>query len=155
MSMEPELQETIDYVAITRLQNAYADVVNRRAWAEFDDLFVEDAPVRVDTVTNAVVDLRGPQEIGEFIGDAIERFEFFEFVVLNTRVSIDAGTALGRVFMCELRQSADNGLFSRAFGVYHDEYLRIDGRWMFAARAYQSLARTGRGEVFAFPEEAW
>jgi hypothetical protein len=153
--MEPELQETIDYVAITRLQNAYADVVNRRAWSEFDELFLEDAPVRVDTVTNPVVDLRGPTAIGEFIGGAIERFEFFEFVVLNTRVFIDGGEAGGRVFMCELRQAADNGLFSRAFGVYHDQYRRVDGRWMFAARRYQSLARTGRGEVFAFPEEAW
>ena len=29
------LQDTIDYVAITRLQNAYADAVTRRAWAKF------------------------------------------------------------------------------------------------------------------------
>ena len=150
-----ELQETVDYVAITRLQNAYADVVNRRAWDEFDELFLADAPVRVDTVTNPVVETRGPRGIGEFIGGAIERFEFFEFVVLNTRVWIDGDRARGRVFMCELRQAVDNGLFSRAFGVYHDEYRRVDGHWMFAARRYQSLARTGRGEVFAFPEEAW
>ncbi len=155
MNTDTDLQETVDYVAITRLQNAYADVVNRRAWAEFGELFLADAPVRVDTVTNPVVETRGPEGIGNFIGGAIERFEFFEFVVLNTRVWIDGDSARGRVFMCELRQAVDNGQFSRAFGVYHDEYRRVDGRWMFAARRYQSLARTGRGEVFAFPEEAW
>ena len=153
--MDTDLQATVDYVGITRLQNAYADVVNRRVWAEFSELFLDDAPVRVDTVTNPVIDLRGPEAIGHFIGGAIERFEFFEFVVLNTRVWIDGDAARGRVFMCELRQDRESGRFSRAFGVYHDEYRRVDGRWMFAARRYQSLARTGRGEVFPFPEEAW
>jgi hypothetical protein len=147
------LQETIDYVAITRLQSAYADVVNRRTWAEFAELFLPDAPVRIDTVTNPVVDLSGPGALGEFIGGAIARFEFFEFVILNARIDIGAGAAHGRVFMCELRQEAESGRFTRAFGVYHDDYRRVDGRWWFAARRYQSLARSGRGEVFPFPEE--
>jgi hypothetical protein len=149
-------QETIDYVAITRLQSAYADVVNRRAWPEFGDLFLPDAPVTVDTVTNPAINLSGPDEVGTFIGGAIERFEFFEFVVLNAVVEIDGDAARGRVFMCELRQDRDGtGRFTRAFGLYRDAYERVDGRWMFASRKYQSLARSGRGEVFAFPEEEW
>jgi hypothetical protein len=148
-----DLQQTIDYVGISRLQAAYADVVNRRAWAEFDDLFRADAPVTVDTVTNPVVSLVGPSAVGDFIGGAIERFEFFEFVVLNTVVTIDGDTATGRVFMCELRQERESGRFTRAFGVYRDDYARVDRKWWFARRRYQSLARSGRGEVFAFPEE--
>jgi hypothetical protein len=148
-----ELQETIDYVAITRLQSAYADIVNRRAWPEFDELFQPDAPVSVDTVTNPVASFVGPRAVGEFIGGAIERFEFFEFVVLNAVVTIDGDTATGRVFMCELRQERESGRFTRAFGVYRDDYARVDGKWCFARRRYQSLARSGRGEVFAFPEE--
>ena len=148
-------QETIDYVAITRLQSAYADVVNRRAWPEFRDLFLADAPVRVDTVTNPAVELAGPDAVGAFIGGAIERFEFFEFVTLNTVVEIDGEAARGRVFMCELRQDRESGRFTRAFGLYRDRYQKLDGRWRFAARRYQSLARSGRGEVFPFPEEAW
>jgi hypothetical protein len=148
-----DLQETIDYVAITRLQSAYADVVNRRAWPEFDDLFRPDAPVSVDMVTNPVISTVGPREIGNFIGGAIERFEFFEFVVLNTVVTIDGDAAQGRVFMCELRQERESGRFTRAFGLYRDDYTRVDGKWWFARRRYQSLARSGRGEVFAFPEE--
>ena len=62
-------------------------------------------------------------------------------------------TATGRVFMCELRQERESGRFTRAFGVYRDDYARVDGKWWFARRRYQSLARSGRGEVFAFPEE--
>jgi hypothetical protein len=154
--MDDALQEAIDYVAITRLQNAYADTVARRAWAEFHDMFLADAPVRVDTVTNPVVELVGPQEVGDFIGPAVERFEFFEFVPLSTRVSLRSGgdpdRASARLYICELRQDAASGRSTRAFGVYRDDYRRVDGRWWFARRHYQSLARSGRGEVFAFPE---
>jgi len=157
--MPDALQETIDYVAITRLQNAYADAVTRRAWAEFGDMFLPDAPVRVDTVTNAVIELVGAQQVGDFIGSAVERFEFFEFVPLSTRVTLRVGgdpdVAAARLYICELRQDAASGHSTQAFGVYRDDYRRVDGRWWFARRAYQSLARSGRGEVFAFPEEAF
>jgi hypothetical protein len=153
------LQDTIDYVAITRLQNAYADAVTRRAWSEFHDMFLAGAPVRVDTVTNPVIELAGPQQIGDFIGDAVERFEFFEFVPLSTRVVLRAGgdpdRATARLYICELRQDAASGRSTQAFGVYRDEYRRVDGDWRFARRDYQSLARSGRGETFAFPEDAF
>src|SRR2546423_10721939 len=117
------MQATVDYVAITRLQSAYADVVNRRAWDELGGLFLADAPVRVDMVSKPAIDLVGPVELGTFIGGAIERFEFFEFVPLNIYVDItgaDADTARARVFMCEVRQERGTGAFSRAFGVYPD-----------------------------------
>jgi hypothetical protein len=146
-------RETIDFVAISRLQSAYADVVNRRAWAEFSSLFRPDAPIRIDTVTSPVVHLTGPDALGRFIGDAIARFEFFEFVILNTVVDVQDDIAMGRVFMCELRQERDSGRFTRAFGVYHDEYCRREDRWWFGARRYQSLARSGADPVFPFPEE--
>ncbi|MDP9334870.1 MAG: nuclear transport factor 2 family protein [Actinomycetota bacterium] len=159
VQMDDALQEAIDYVAITRLQNAYADTVTRRAWAEFHDMFLADAPVRVDTVTNPVVELVGPQQVGDFIGPAVERFEFFEFVPLSTRVSLRSGgdpdRASARLYICELRQDAASGRSTQAFGVYRDDYRRVDGRWWFARRHYQSLARSGRGEVFAFPEAAF
>jgi hypothetical protein len=157
--MDSALEDTIDYVAITRLQAAYADIVTRRAWDELHELFLPDAPVVVDTVTNPLVELIGPQQVGVFIGSAIERFEFFEFVPLNTaielRVDGDTDRARGRLYMCELRQDADTGHASQAFGVYHDEYRRRDRRWWFARRDYQSLTRTGRNEVFRFPERNW
>ena len=151
-------RETIDVVAISRVQAAYADVVTRRAWAELRGLFRPDAPVEVDTVTSAPIRLTGPDEIGAFIAGAIERFEFFEFVILNshviTRVGGDVDAARARLYMCELRQEASTGQWSNAFGIYHDDYVRLDGRWWLARRRYQSLARidlAGRADVFPFP----
>src|SRR3954454_5502876 len=100
---EGRFDETAAYVAVTRLQAAYADVVTRRSWLELGELFLPDAPVHVDTVTNPVIEIVGPQQLGEFIGNAIESFEFFEFVILNTVVSFTApDAATGRLYMVEL-----------------------------------------------------
>jgi hypothetical protein len=148
-------RETIDYVAICRLQCAYADSVTRRAWSELDDLFEPAATVTVDTVTSAPIELVGPTAVGEFISGAVERFEFFELVILNTTVDLrdeSPDTARARLFTCELRQDRSNGRWTNAFGVYQDDYHRADGRWWFARRRYQSLARTGRAEIFPFPQ---
>jgi SnoaL-like domain len=148
-------RETLDYVAICRLQAAYADAVTRRAWSELDPLFLGDAPISVDTVTSSPIELVGAAGIGDFISGAIERFEFFELVILNVHATVDADdadTARSRSFTCELRQDVASGHWTNAFGVYHDDLRRVEGRWRYARRRYQSLARTGRAEVFPFPE---
>lgn len=156
--MDDLLRETIDYTAICRLQSAYADSVSRRAWTELAELFVPAAEITVDTITAAPIEIVGPKALGDFISGAVERFEFFELVILNTRVDIahngNPDAARARQFTCELRQDVANGHWSNAFGVYHDEYARIDGRWWFGRRRYQSLARTGRAEIFPFPHAA-
>ena len=149
-----------DQVAISALLSAYADVVTRRAWPELRDLFVPDAPIRVDTVTRPTRELTGADELGAFIGAAIERFGFFELVILNARIQVDpspsAGapsTARARVLIGEIRQDRADGEWSHTYGVYHDHYHAEagTGRWRFASRDYQSLARTGSAQAFPFP----
>jgi hypothetical protein len=148
--------DAIAYLAITRLQATYADVVSRRAWPELEPLFLPDAPVHVDTISRPVIELVGASGVGEFVDGAIAHFEFFEFVPLNTVVKVGLDdTAKGRLYMVELRQERDTGVWSNAFGVYHDDYAFVDGQWCFAERHYQSLARkiaTDPAEVFPFPD---
>lgn len=147
-------QENLGYLAICRLQAAYADAVSRRAWSDLDPLFLPDAPITVDTVTSAPFEHVGAAGIGGFIAGAVERFEFFELVILNVHMLSGAAgdTARSRSFTCELRQESANGHWTNAFGMYHDELAKIDGRWRYARRHYQSIARTGRGEIFPFPQ---
>jgi len=143
---DDELRDTVDHVAVARLTDAYADVVTRRAWAELRELFLPTCKLQIDTVTAPLRDVEGPIAVGEFIGAAVERFSFFEFVVLNRRIELrvdgNADLATARVFMCELRQDADGGRRTTAYGVYRDTYARVDGRWWFSDRRYRSLART-------------
>jgi hypothetical protein len=154
--VDPELRETVDYIAVRRLQDAYADVVTRRAWPELEDLFRPDAELVLDVRRGDVLSFTGPQAIGSFIGQSIERFEFFEFVVLGTRVRFDPDDpdrASARLYMCELRQSVEEGRHSVAYGLYQDDHVRVDGRWWYAHRHYSSLARTAPDlAVFPYPD---
>ena len=147
--------EAVHDTLVRRLQHAYADVVNRRAWAELESLFRPDAEVVIDRRAGDSLRLVGGREVGAFIGSAIDHFSFFEFVILNAHIVFpdgpEAGTAVCRLVMCELRQD-ETGRFSTAFGLYHDRYLLKDDRWWFAERRYHSLARhAGVLDVFPLP----
>jgi hypothetical protein len=150
------LAEAVHDTGIRRLQAAYADAVNRRAWDEVAPLFVDGAPVRLDTRSGEVLRFEGGAAIASFIEGAVERFAFFEFVVLNAHVTFPdgprAGTAACRLFMCELRTGREDGRLTTAFGLYHDRYRQDGGRWRFAERRYHSVARTAADlDVFPLP----
>jgi len=146
----------VDYVALRRLQNAYADIVTRREWAELEDIFLPDVRLTLDRRTLEPLVLEGPRPIGEFIGAAIAGLDFFEFVVLNTRIHLrhngDDDRAVARMYMNELRHDRASGQWTTVYGVYHDVHRRVGGRWWFAERRYHTLARTGHAlDTFAFP----
>ncbi len=146
--------DALAYIAITRLQAEYADVVTRRAWDEVDELFTAESKVYLNLVTAPPLEYSGRGGIGPFIATSIERFEYFQFIIRNATVKVaDENNATGRMYMSELRQDAASGGWSTIYGIYHDTYRRDsgDGKWRFAERQYQSLARTGRHEVFPFP----
>jgi hypothetical protein len=148
------VEETVNYVAIRRLLAAYADTVNRRAWDELRELFLGSARIEITPPRLDPLELEGPEALGRFISDAIARFEFFQFVFLNTRIETRLGedTATGRNYMCELRQEKASGRWTKVFGVYHDRFRRVDGRWWFEHRRFHALAATNRDVVvFDFP----
>ena len=150
--------ETVDYIAIRRLQSAYADIVTRRAFDELGEIFRPDTTVTLDIRSGDPLVMNGPGEVGQFIGSSLARFGLFEFVVLNTVIEIgadgDPDRARARMYMWEIRSDVDSGRRTDAFGVYHDDHVRVDGRWWFAARRYHSMARTGPdAESFGFPAD--
>jgi hypothetical protein len=157
--MDQSVQETADYIALRRLQDSYADIATRRAWPELHEIIRPDAPIVLDTRTRPVMAFTGPQEIGDFIDDAIAHFSFFEFAILNARISLchggDPEVARARMYICEIRCEEATGEWTRAYGVYHDRHVRSDGRWWFAARNYHSLAREPESAVFPFPADAY
>jgi len=143
-----ELRETIDWVAIRRLHARYADAVNRRAWSEFGELFLPDCLVRVEMPRQEPVDALGPAALGTFIERAVQRFDYFQFVVLEARIEFPRDApddeALGRIYMVELRQDAKTGQETKAFGLYQDRYRRAPDGWRFAARRFQPTSWSGR-----------
>jgi hypothetical protein len=154
--MSPD--EALAVVALGRLHAAYADTCSRRAFAELADQFLPGAEVVVDRRSIDPVRLVGPAALGELISTALEPFEFFEFVVLNSHIVLsgdDPDSATGRMWMSELRQDRASGRWTVIYGLYADRYARADGRWWFAHRLYRTLARTAPDfAVFPIPDDA-
>jgi hypothetical protein len=146
------LRETANYIAIRRLQSAYADVVTRRAWPELEQLLLPDARVVLEYPPGRLLDLVGPRMLADHIDGAIPASDFFEFVVLNTVLTISPteSTATGRMYMCAFRGEGE------VLGVYHDRYKHVDGRWWFDYRRYDSLASASlHRDKFSFPGNWW
>ncbi|HEX2574828.1 MAG TPA: nuclear transport factor 2 family protein [Aquihabitans sp.] len=152
------LAETIDHVAITRLQQAYADAITRRDWPALVPLFADGAVVELDLVARPPRRFEGVEAFTSFVADAIARYEHFQFVVLGTHVDLwpggDRDAAEARIYMAEIRQETREAGRDDAHGLYRDRYERIDGRWRFAHRRYRSMARFPGGDVFPLPDLA-
>ena len=148
---------TPEYVAIERLQHRYADIVSRREWNDIPALFEPGCQITLDLRTGEELGFVGGDAIAQFIADAIARFDFFLFAVLNTvvdTIDVAAGRADGRMYICELRHEAASGVpgqFSQAFGLYRDHYHRSNEGWRFARRRYASLGRFDGNTFSAFP----
>lgn len=153
---DDDVAATVDHVSIDRLQRAYADLVNRRAWIELSSVFTPDVEITLDLVSRPTVDLAGVEAFVAFIAPAMKRFSFFEFVILNSHIELwpdgDRTAATARIFMCELRTEVGQKDRSDAFGLYQDSYSRSDEGWRIVARRYQSLAHFPAGDVRPLPD---
>jgi SnoaL-like domain len=143
------LEETASHIAIQRLLAAYADAVNRRAWGELGELFLDDATIEITPLQRPPLQVTGPEAIGRFIDESIARFDFLEFVLQNSRLEIRQGedSARARNYICEYRREKATAKWTQVFGVYHDRYRRIEGRWWFEHRVFHPLAATGSDNV--------
>ncbi len=154
---DDDLAATVDHVAIDRLQRTYADLVNRRAWDELDAVFAADVAITLELVSRPTVELVGAEAFAAFIGPAMERFGFFEFVILNSRIELwpggDRSAATARMFMCELRTMGDEKERSDSFGLYRDRYVRTDDGWRIAARRYRSMGHFPSGDWHPLPDD--
>lgn len=150
------LHALLDHRAIEALHADYADVVNRRAWDELAPLFHDDATVTLDLVTRDPIVVEGADGLATFLGDAMARFAFLEFVPLTLKIDLpthDApDDASARLWMREDRRDVDTLAWSTAYGLYRDDYRRDGETWRFRRRRYRSITRTD-GEVFPLPPD--
>ena len=58
--------DAIAYLAIQRLQRAYADIATRQAWSEVPSLATPDARFTFDTHSGTLIEVEGAVEFGEF-----------------------------------------------------------------------------------------
>jgi len=144
-------EEALIYLALMRLHRAYADISTRRAWPEMAALAIPDARFSFDTKSGPVIEVIGPDALGEFGARATGRFSFYEYLPLNTVVTIGTTTARGRSYSLEVSEDRETREWINFYGLYHDDYVLFDGTWRFASREYQTLGRRIGDRMDAFP----
>lgn len=122
-----------DRLAIRELHDSYGDAVFRRdadAWAQ------TWAP---DAVWNLMgQDITGRDAIVSVWRQAMAGFKFVAFFSQPGVITIRGEEATGVVYTHEVLEQTDGRLY-RMVGTYADEYVRRDGRWVFATRRYTAL----------------
>jgi hypothetical protein len=143
--------DALAYLAIVRLQHAYADIATRRAWPEIASLALPDARFSFDTRSGRVIEIVGAAAFGEFGGKSTGRFSFYQYLPLNTIVTISGATARGRAYSLEVGEDGETREWIQFYGLYHDDYVQLDGAWRFARRQYQTLARRVGDRLESYP----
>ena len=146
------LGAALDRQEIRELHARYGDIVTRRDWPELGEVFVADMPLELDLADGDPRHMTGPGEVGAFLDTAVSRFDFFEFVPLNTWIDLGSGgdpdAATARLWIREDRHTAPDGAgggeWSSAFGLYRDTYRRVDGRWSVELRVSTGLSSGNR-----------
>ena len=122
-----------DQLAIRNLHDAYADAVFQRDAQLWGDNWAADA--RWDLMGTSVA---GRDAIVALWVQAMAGFQFVGFFSQVGRLEIAGDQATGRVFTHEVLELGD-GTISRPVGRYDDNYIKVDGRWLFKARRYSLL----------------
>ena len=129
---------------ITQLHAAYADIASRRAWGEMSGIVRPEATFTFTLETGAgdSVELTGPDELAEFGQAATAAFDFYSYQPLNFVLTgeTDAG-ASGRFYAREVATLLTTGQWLEFYGLYDDDYVRVDERWWFARRHFRVLAQ--------------
>ncbi len=128
--MTPEDQ----YGPIRQLVERYADAVNR----------VDAKDWGATWAANGVWDLgqmrvEGRDKIVAFWSQIMPTFPFVVQIVHSGVItSVDGDRATGRWYLSEYMHRAD-GSRNHGIGYYRDQYVRVDGQWLFAERKYSLL----------------
>ena len=150
--MDDRIADAVDYIAIRRLQSAYADTVNRRAWDEVRALFLPGAEIVVDRQGDEPLRYDATAFVG-FIAKFVAPMDFFQFVMLNTIIDIQGDEASARIYICEIRHDAHAGQ-TMGYALCRDSYRKIDGEWWLAGRHNRVMARSQTTSCNVFPMTA-
>jgi hypothetical protein len=144
--------ETEAYIAISRLVRAYADSGIRRAWAEVPSLAAPGA--RFSFQTKAGVVEFEAEAFAERGAQMSGMFSFAAAYPANFVIAMGSdGTARGRAYLLEVAEDRETREWIEVYGVYHDEYVLHEGKWLFSNRDYRTLGRRTAGRLEAFPME--
>ena len=127
----------------------FADVVNRKATAEMDQLLTPDAELVITNFQTVV----GAPAIITFLHDLLALWGGIVQAVHSGRVTVEGGThpvqASGRWYLSEF--GVKEGVDTYAGGVYSDDYVRTSSGFRFSRRRFDLLYLRSGASVAAYP----
>jgi ketosteroid isomerase-like protein len=134
-----------DRQAIRELVDRYSLAVTARDYELLSSCFAPDATWAVGDPVGIGMD--GAEAIVKFIAErqAMGSFSFQGVAAMVLDVG-DEATARGTVAIHEAALRGDDDTPLKLYGLYRDEYVRIDGAWLFQSRVCEVLhLETGGG----------
>ncbi len=127
-ALEARLRTLVNIEEIKVLKARYAAACDNNYDADaIAELFTEDAVWDGGKFGKA----DGRENIRRFFRRAPELFPFAIHNVMNPRIEVDGGRATGQWYLLQpaTREPGTQAVWLSA--VYHDEYVRLNGKWMF------------------------
>jgi hypothetical protein len=149
MDETPALAEILDRAAIEDLIRRYADAMTRADWEQHEALFAPD--IVLETAPPFTITLRGRDELIDRCKFNSTRVDFMiqmshSWVV--TLLGPDSARATSTTHeLARFKEEVGpltfaDGTVSSNFeyvGIYYDNFVKIDGRWLFAKRFCQPV----------------
>lgn len=111
----------------------FADAVNRRDHDEFRSLWVEQGIWELKPPMN--INVSGKENIMETFTQLLNKWEFFVQMIHSGVISIQENRASARWCMNEIGRDSEGKGFQN-FGMYEDEFIKTDQKWLFVKRTY-------------------
>lgn len=134
-----EIQEIGDRLEIQDLVAAFADAVNHMNPSQLREICVPE----VAFIIKGWTELQGIDAMVGFLSGMIGHWDVIFQAVSSGRLVVASETAQGSWYTTEYGRYKDgNEVFLG--GLYEDQYVKVDGRWLFASRTFQGMFRRSK-----------
>lgn len=143
-----------EITAIEQLLAAYCHRVDRGTAADVAALFAEHAVLR--PFYDGRYEVRGRAAIEGWYAYYDAHFKsgvrHLKHMIMSPFIEVQGATATGVSYLLASAVAIDSGAGFMATGTYHDEYVRHDGRWLFATRRIEvEMMPTPSKAIETFP----
>ena len=123
--------------SIKRLKHKYMRCVDTRKWDELATLFTDDA---VTAYSGGKLSFKGKEEIITFLKNAMPPTLLSMHQGFHPEIELTGETsAKGTWGFSDYLIIIDAGLSLRGYGIYSDEYEKVNGQWKIKSTGYQRV----------------
>jgi ketosteroid isomerase-like protein len=132
----PKTTTIEDETNIQKLTAGFADAVNRRDLELFKSLWIDRGIWAIEPPFS--MEVTGVEEIAAAFTRLLDNWEFFIQIVYQGSIELNGDLATARWYMNEIGRDTDGKGFQN-YGVYLDELIRQDDKWLFMKRTYRFI----------------